>query len=122
MPRRTTYCPRGPSSTCSPHCPVTEALADELIFWANYLGDNVTFALNFSRRALTWWRSTLAPRVRRPSGRQGYARELATRLMRELLTASAGAIAFAALRLVATIALATHAGLRQPRQPSGHTL
>jgi glutamate decarboxylase len=61
-----------------------EALPDELIFWVNYLGDNMpTFALNFSRpgaQVVAQYYNFLRLGVDGYTKVQGYAREVATRL------------------------------------------
>jgi glutamate decarboxylase len=65
-----------------------DALPDELIFWVNYLGDNMpTFALNFSRpgaqvvaQYYTFLRLGFAGFQRV----QGYARDVATRMSSEI--------------------------------------
>jgi glutamate decarboxylase len=57
---------------------------DGLIFWVNYLGDNMpTFALNFSRpgaQVVAQYYNFLPARLRRLPEVQGYARDVATRL------------------------------------------
>jgi glutamate decarboxylase len=65
-----------------------EALPEDLIFWVNYLGDNMpTFALNFSRPgAQVVAQYYMALRLGFDGYRQvqGYAREVATRLSNEI--------------------------------------
>jgi glutamate decarboxylase len=60
------------------------ALPDELIFWVNYLGDNMpTFALNFSRpgaQVVAQYYNFLRLGFEGYREVQGYAREVATRL------------------------------------------
>ncbi len=60
------------------------ALPEELIFWVNYLGDNMpTFALNFSRpgaQIVAQYYNFLRLGVDGYTKVQGYAREVATRL------------------------------------------
>ena len=59
------------------------ALPDDLIFWVNYLGDNMpTFALNFSRPGARWSRSTTtssgsASRLRAGAGLRAGGRDAA---------------------------------------------
>ena len=61
-----------------------ESLPDELIFWVNYLGDNMpTFALNFSRpgaQVVAQYYNFLRLGFHGFRRVQGYAREVATRL------------------------------------------
>ena len=61
-----------------------EALPEELIFWVNYLGDNMpTFALNFSRpgaQVVAQYYNFLRLGFSGYRKVQGYAREVATRL------------------------------------------
>jgi glutamate decarboxylase len=61
-----------------------EALPDDLIFWVNYLGDNMpTFALNFSRpgaQVVAQYYNFLRLGFDGYAKVQGYAREVATRL------------------------------------------
>jgi len=61
-----------------------EALPDDLIFWVNYLGDNMpTFALNFSRpgaQVVAQYYNFLRLGFRGYQRVQGYAREVATSL------------------------------------------
>jgi glutamate decarboxylase len=61
-----------------------EALPEDLIFWVNYLGDNMpTFALNFSRpgaQVVAQYYNFLRLGFDGYRGVQGYAREVATRL------------------------------------------
>jgi glutamate decarboxylase len=62
----------------------TEALPDDLIFWVNYLGNNMpTFALNFSRpgsQVVAQYYNFLRLGFEGYRQVQGYAREVATRL------------------------------------------
>ena len=62
----------------------TEALPDDLIFWVNYLGNNMpTFALNFSRpgsQVVAQYYNFLRLGFDGYRRVQGYAREVATRL------------------------------------------
>jgi glutamate decarboxylase len=62
----------------------TDALPDDLIFWVNYLGDNMpTFALNFSRpgsQVVAQYYNFLRLGFDGYRRVQGYAREVATRL------------------------------------------
>jgi glutamate decarboxylase len=62
----------------------TEALPDDLIFWVNYLGDNMpTFALNFSRpgaQVVAQYYNFLRLGFEGYRKVQGYARDVATRL------------------------------------------
>ncbi len=62
----------------------TEALPDDLIFWVNYLGDNMpTFALNFSRpgaQVVAQYYTFLRLGFGGFRRVQGYARDVATRL------------------------------------------
>ena len=61
-----------------------EALPEDLIFWVNYLGDNMpTFALNFSRpgaQIVTQYYNFLRLGFAGYARVQGYARDVATRL------------------------------------------
>src|SRR5207342_3685263 len=61
-----------------------DALPEELIFWVNYLGDNMpTFALNFSRpgsQVVAQYYNFLRLGYGGFRRVQGYAREVATRL------------------------------------------
>src|SRR5262249_36775077 len=61
-----------------------DALPDELIFWVNYLGDNMpTFALNFSRpgaQVVAQYYNFLRLGFTGYQRVQGYARDVATRL------------------------------------------
>ncbi len=61
-----------------------EALPDDLIFWVNYLGDNMpTFALNFSRpgaQVVAQYYNFLRLGFDGYAAVQGYARDVATRL------------------------------------------
>ena len=61
-----------------------DALPEDLIFWVNYLGDNMpTFALNFSRpgaQVVAQYYNFLRLGFEGYRGVQGYAREVATRL------------------------------------------
>jgi glutamate decarboxylase len=65
-----------------------EALPEELIFWVNYLGDNMpTFALNFSRpgaQVVAQYYNFLRLGFGGYAAVQGYAREVATRLAGEI--------------------------------------
>jgi glutamate decarboxylase len=65
-----------------------EALPAELIFWVNYLGDNMpTFALNFSRpgaQVIAQYYNFLRLGFDGYRAVQGYARNVATRLSREI--------------------------------------
>src|SRR5690349_21623936 len=62
----------------------SEALPEDLIFWVNYLGDNMpTFALNFSRpgaQVVAQYYNFLRLGYEGFRNVQGYAREVATRL------------------------------------------
>ena len=62
----------------------TDALPEDLIFWVNYLGDNMpTFALNFSRpgaQVVAQYYMALRLGFEGYRSVQGYAREVATRL------------------------------------------
>jgi glutamate decarboxylase len=62
----------------------SEALPDDLIFWVNYLGDNMpTFALNFSRpgaQVIAQYYNFLRLGFDGYQRVQGYARDVATRL------------------------------------------
>jgi glutamate decarboxylase len=64
------------------------ALPEELIFWVNYLGDNMpTFALNFSRpgaQVVAQYYNFLRLGFHGYRRVQGYAREVATRLSAEI--------------------------------------
>ena len=66
----------------------TDALPEELIFWVNYLGDNMpTFALNFSRpgaQVVAQYYNFLRLGFGGYAAVQGYAREVATRLSAEI--------------------------------------
>jgi glutamate decarboxylase len=66
----------------------SEALPDGLIFWVNYLGDNMpTFALNFSRpgaQVVAQYYNFLRLGFDGYRRVQGYAREVATRLSGEI--------------------------------------
>jgi glutamate decarboxylase len=66
----------------------TQALPDELIFWVNYLGDNMpTFALNFSRpgaQVIAQYYNFLRLGFDGYKRVQGYAREMAMRLAGEI--------------------------------------
>jgi glutamate decarboxylase len=66
----------------------SDALPDELIFWVNYLGDNMpTFALNFSRpgaQVVAQYYNFLRLGFSGYARVQGYAREVATRLSGEI--------------------------------------
>ena len=65
-----------------------EALPEDLIFWVNYLGDNMpTFALNFSRpgaQVVAQYYNFLRLGFDGYKRVQGYAREVATRLSSEI--------------------------------------
>jgi glutamate decarboxylase len=65
-----------------------EALPEDLIFWVNYLGDNMpTFALNFSRpgaQIVAQYYNFLRLGFDGFAKVQGYAREVATRLSEEI--------------------------------------
>jgi glutamate decarboxylase len=65
-----------------------DALPDDLIFWVNYLGDNMpTFALNFSRpgaQVVAQYYNFLRLGFAGYRQVQGYAREVATRLSGEI--------------------------------------
>jgi glutamate decarboxylase len=65
-----------------------EALPEELIFWVNYLGDNMpTFALNFSRpgaQVIAQYYNFLRLGFDGYRAVQGYARSVATRLSGEI--------------------------------------
>jgi glutamate decarboxylase len=65
-----------------------EALPEDLIFWVNYLGDNMpTFALNFSRpgaQVAAQYYNFLRLGFEGYQRVQGYAREVATRLSSEI--------------------------------------
>ena len=65
-----------------------ESLPDELIFWVNYLGDNMpTFALNFSRpgsQVIAQYYNFLRLGFNGYRAVHGYAREVATRLSGEI--------------------------------------
>jgi glutamate decarboxylase len=65
-----------------------EALPEELIFWVNYLGDNMpTFALNFSRsgaQIIAQYYNFLRLGFHGYQRVQGYAREVATRLSSQI--------------------------------------
>jgi glutamate decarboxylase len=65
-----------------------DALPDELIFWVNYLGDNMpTFALNFSRpgaQVVAQYYNFLRLGFAGYRQVQGYARDVATRLSAEI--------------------------------------
>jgi glutamate decarboxylase len=65
-----------------------DALPAELIFWVNYLGDNMpTFALNFSRpgaQVIAQYYNFLRLGFRGYQAVHAYAREVATRLSREI--------------------------------------
>ena len=65
-----------------------EALPEDLIFWVNYLGDNMpTFALNFSRpgaQIVAQYYNFLRLGFEGFAKVQGYAREVATRLSEEI--------------------------------------
>ncbi|HEX6026156.1 MAG TPA: glutamate decarboxylase [Solirubrobacter sp.] len=64
------------------------ALPEELIFWVNYLGDNMpTFALNFSRpgsQVVAQYYNFLRLGFRGYQAVHGYARDVATRLSSEI--------------------------------------
>jgi glutamate decarboxylase len=66
----------------------TDALPDDLIFWVNYLGDNMpTFALNFSRpgaQVVAQYYNFLRLGFAGYQRVQGYARDVATRLSAEI--------------------------------------
>jgi glutamate decarboxylase len=66
----------------------SDALPEELIFWVNYLGDNMpTFALNFSRpgaQVVAQYYTFLRLGFDGYARVQGYAREVATRLSGQL--------------------------------------
>jgi glutamate decarboxylase len=66
----------------------TQALPDDLIFWVNYLGDNMpTFALNFSRpgsQVIAQYYSFLRLGFPGYQRVQGYARRIATHLSGEI--------------------------------------
>src|SRR5438270_386050 len=65
-----------------------DALPEDLIFWVNYLGDNMpTFALNFSRpgaQVVAQYYNFLRLGFGGYAAVQGYAREVATRLAGEI--------------------------------------
>jgi glutamate decarboxylase len=65
-----------------------DALPDDLVFWVNYLGDNMpTFALNFSRpgaQVVGQYYNFLRLGFEGYGKVQGYAREVATRLSSEI--------------------------------------
>ncbi len=65
-----------------------DALPDELIFWVNYLGDNMpTFALNFSRpgaQVIAQYYNFLRLGFNGYQAVHGYSREVATRLSGEI--------------------------------------
>jgi glutamate decarboxylase len=65
-----------------------EALPEDLIFWVNYLGDNMpTFALNFSRpgaQVVAQYYNFLRLGFEGYRAVQGYAREVATRLSSQI--------------------------------------
>jgi glutamate decarboxylase len=65
-----------------------DALPDDLVFWVNYLGDNMpTFALNFSRpgaQVVGQYYNFLRLGFEGYRKVQGYAREVATRLSSEI--------------------------------------
>jgi glutamate decarboxylase len=65
-----------------------EALPDDLVFWVNYLGDNMpTFALNFSRpgaQVIGQYYNFLRLGFEGYARVQGYARDVATRLSAEI--------------------------------------
>jgi glutamate decarboxylase len=65
-----------------------DALPDDLIFWVNYLGDNMpTFALNFSRpgaQVVAQYYNFLRLGYAGYRAVQGYARDVATRLSAEV--------------------------------------
>ena len=65
-----------------------DALPDDLIFWVNYLGDDMpTFALNFSRpgaQVVAQYYNFLRLGFDGYAAVQGYAREVATKLSREI--------------------------------------
>src|SRR5205085_418178 len=66
----------------------TAALPEDLIFWVNYLGDNMpTFALNFSRpgaQVVAQYYNFLRLGFEGYRNVQGYARDVATRLSGEI--------------------------------------
>jgi glutamate decarboxylase len=66
----------------------SDALPEELIFWVNYLGDDMpTFALNFSRpraQVVAQYYNFLRPGFGGDAAVQGYAREVAMRLAEEI--------------------------------------
>jgi glutamate decarboxylase len=66
----------------------TESMPEELIFWVNYLGDNMpTFALNFSRpgaQVVAQYYNFLRLGVDGFRRVQGYARDVATRLAAQI--------------------------------------
>src|SRR5262245_25828429 len=66
----------------------TDALPDDLIFWVNYLGDNMpTFALNFSRpgaQVVAQYYNFLRLGFAGYARVHGYARDVATRLSTEI--------------------------------------
>ena len=66
----------------------TEALPEDLVFWVNYLGDNMpTFALNFSRpgaQVVAQYYNFLRLGVDGYRRVQGYAREVATSLSSQI--------------------------------------
>jgi glutamate decarboxylase len=65
-----------------------DALPDDLIFWVNYLGDNMpTFALNFSRpgaQVVAQYYNFLRLGFEGYQRVQGYARDVATRLASQI--------------------------------------
>jgi glutamate decarboxylase len=67
-----------------------DALPDDLVFWVNYLGDNMpTFALNFSRpgaQVIGQYYNFLRLGFSGYARVQGYAREVATRISSEIET------------------------------------
>jgi glutamate decarboxylase len=66
----------------------TESLPEDLIFWVNYLGDEMpTFALNFSRpgaQVVAQYYNFLRLGIEGYKVTQGYAREVATRLSEKI--------------------------------------
>ena len=81
----TAWCTRASAGSCG----VTRtSLPEELIFWVNYLGDNMpTFALNFSRpgaQVVAQYYNFLRLGFDGYAAVQGYARDVATRLAAEI--------------------------------------
>ncbi len=93
-----------------------DALPEELIFWVNYLGDNMpTFALNFSRpgsQVIAQYYNFLRLGFDGYRAVQGYARSVATRLAGEIECARAVRAAHARRR-AARVRVHGRAGDRQ---------